>query len=101
MISWNAHSFVVCAQKKKRRKEKQFDQLDYTVNDFVVGNGITVNTWANETLEPQANGRHEDFERFVDDACQRQVIGSKIDNKVRDVVDRAVIDVETCMHDTT
>ena len=60
-----------------------------------------MDTLANETLEPQNNGRQEDFERFVDGACQRQVIGSETDNKIRDVVDRAFIDVETRMHDMT
>ena len=100
--SQTSHSLkMVCAPKKKRRKEKHFDELDYTVNDFFIGNGITVDTLANETLEPQNNGRQEDFERFVDDACQRQVIGSETDNKIRDVVDRAFIDVETRMHDMT
>ena len=58
-----------------------------------------MNTLANETLEPQANDRCEDFERVVDSASQNQLIGSNTDDRIRDVVDTAVIAVENFMHD--
>ena len=90
---------MVSTREKKRPNKRQLNQLDKTLNNFVIGNGITVSIFGNETLEPQANGRHENFERVVDSASQNQVIGSNTDEKIRDAVDNAVIAVENCMHD--
>ena len=47
--------------KKKCQNKIQLSQLDETLNDFVIGNGTTVNTMANEGLELQANGYHQNL----------------------------------------
>ena len=73
--------------------------MDETSNDFVIGNGITANTLENETLEPQPNGRHEDFEKIIDNNSQNQVIGNNTDDRIRDAADIAVIVVENCIPD--
>ena len=52
---------MVSTRKNKSQNNKQLSQLDKILKDFVIGNGITVNPSGNETLEPQANGRYEDF----------------------------------------
>ena len=52
---------MVSTRKSKSHNKRQLSQSDETLNDFVIGNGVTVKTLGNETLEPQANGRHEDF----------------------------------------
>ena len=89
---------MVSARKKKRQNKKHFDQLDETLNDYVIGNGITVSTLVSETLEPQAKGRLEKFENFVDSASQNKVIGSNTDERIIDAFDTAVIAVENaCM----
>ena len=90
---------MVSTRRKKSQNKKQFIRLDDTLIDFVFGKGTTVNTMAKEALESQATGHHEDFERFVDNASQKQVIGSNTDGKIRNVVDSAVIVVENLMHD--
>ena len=53
--------------------EKQFSQLK-TLNGFIIGNATNVSVMENETLEQQANGQHNDFEKFVDSASGKQVI---------------------------
>ena len=53
----------------------------------------------NENLEQQANGRHRDLERIVDNASQNQVIGNKTDNRIRDAVNSTVIAVGKRVHD--
>ena len=66
---------------------------------FVIGNGTTVNTMGNGSLEKQANGRHEDSGGIVDSASQNQVIGSNTDDRIKNAVDSAFIAVENCMYD--
>ena len=90
---------MVSARQKKSRNRGQLNRLDENSNYFVIGNGITVNTLGNENLEPQSNGRHDDFERVLDSARQNEVIGSNTDNRIRDAVDSVVIAVKKCMHD--
>ena len=54
----------------------------------------------NETLEEQQNiGQQNDFERFVDSACQNQVIENIIDDKIKRAVNNAVFTVKKCMHE--
>ena len=89
------------ARKNKSQNKKQFIRLHETLNDFVIGNGITMNTLGNEILELQANGRNEHFEKVVDSASQNQVIGNNIDDRIGNMVDSAVIAVENRMHDVT
>ena len=75
--------------------------MDETLNDFGIGNGITLNTLGNETLEPQANGQNEKFGRVVKGASQNQVIAINTDDRIRDSVDCADIAVKNCMLDAT
>ena len=72
--------------------------MDDTVNDFVIGNGSTVNAMENEASESQAKGHHEDFDMIVDSRSQNQVIGSITDDKIRNAVDCAVIAVKNRLH---
>ena len=90
---------MVCTREKNSRNKRQLVQLDENLNDFVIGSGITTNTLGNETSERQANDRHGDFERFVDNASQNQVTGNNTDDKIRDAVNSAVIVVKNCTHD--
>ena len=53
----------------------------------------------NETLEQQTNGQHDDFEAFVGNASQNQVMEKIIDDKIKRAVENAVLTVENCMHD--
>ena len=87
---------MVSTRRKKTLNKRQFNQLDETLNDFVICNGITTTTLGNETLEPEVNGRHRDFERIFDNASQNQVIGSSTDDRIRD---SAVIAVNNRMLD--
>ena len=90
---------MVSTRKKKCQNTRHFSRLDETLNDFVTGNITTVKTMANEALESQVNGHHEDFEKIVDSASQNQVIGIITDDKIRNAVASAVFAVENCMHD--
>ena len=57
---------MVSARKKKGRNKRQFSWMDDTANNFVIGNGTTVNTMRNEALESQAHGYQENFgEEFL------------------------------------
>ena len=56
---------MVSTRKKKGQNKKQLNPSDEILNDFVIGNGTTQNTMGNETLESQADGRHEDFQKVV------------------------------------
>ena len=47
----------------------------------------------NESLEQQANGRHRYFERIVDNASLKQVIGNNTDGRIRDAIDSAFVAV--------
>ena len=55
----------------------------------------------NEALKSHAYGHHEDFERIVDSASQKQVRESNTVDGIRNVVESAVIVVENRMHDAT
>ena len=90
---------MASTREKKSQNKRQFSELDETLTDFVIGNRITTNTLGNETLKLQANGSYEDFEWTVANASQNQVIGSNTDNRMKDAVDSAVINVEIRMHD--
>ena len=90
---------MVSTRKKNCHNKKRPNQLDGTLKNFVIDNGITAITFGNETFEPQANGCHEDLEKIVDNTCQNQVIRNNTDDRVRDMVDSAVFAVESCMRD--
>ena len=71
--------------------------MDEILNDFVIGNGIIVNTTGNEALESRDNGRHEDFEKIVERASQNKAPWS--DTTESDAVENAVFAVENRIHD--
>ena len=75
--------------------------MNGTLNDFVIASGINVSAIENETLDPQTNDyySYNDFERVAESASQNQFPGSCSYEKVRKTVDKAVLIVETCMHD--
>ena len=51
----------------------------------------------NDTLEQQTNGLYNDSEIVVRNTTQNQVIGNNIDDKIRKVIDNAVMTVEKRM----
>ena len=73
------------------QNKRQPNRYDEKQNDFVIGIGITVTTLSNETLEPQAEGRHADF---AGGASQNLVIRSKTNDRMRDMLNNAFIAVE-------
>ena len=73
--------------------------MDETLNDFVIGNGTTVDFMRNEGSELEADGHHKNFVGIVDSASQNQVIGSNTDDRIRNAVDSAVIAVKNCLYD--
>ena len=73
--------------------------MNGSLYDFVIVDGNIVSAVGNDTLEPQTNGHYNDFERIIDNARQKQVIGNSIDDKIRKTVDNAVLTVENLMHD--
>ena len=50
-------------------------------------------------LEHQTNGLYNDSERIFGNTSQNLVIGNNIDNKIRKLIDNAVMTVENCMQD--
>ena len=90
---------MVSTRKKKGQSERQLSRLDEFLNDFVIGNGTTVNAMGNEALKSQAYGHHEDFERIVESTNRNQVIGGNTDERIRNAINSAVIVVENRKHD--
>ena len=70
-----------------------------TLKGFNIGNGTNVNAMENETLEQQTNGPHNRIESFENKLSQNQFLESNTDDKIRNAIDNAVIDLENCMHD--
>ena len=89
---------MVSTRKMKGRNKKQFNPLKDTLNDFVIGNGNTVNTLEHEALESQTTGHHEHFERNIDSASQNLVIVNNFDDGIKNAVDSAVFVVENRMN---
>ena len=90
---------MLSTPKKKNQHKRQLSKLNETLNDFIIGNNTNFGVSENENLEQQANGRHKDFERNVDNASQNQVIGKNSGDKIRDAANSAVIVVENRLHD--
>ena len=93
---------MVSVGKKKNQQRRQFNQLTDTLNDFVIGNNSNIFAIGNETLQPQANGRYDNAEKtFYGEniTYQNEVIENNIDDKLRKLVDVAVLTVENRMHD--
>ena len=90
---------IVSTRRKTNQQKRQLNQLNEILIDAVIGNNDNMGAAENENLEQQANGRHRDFERIVDDASQNRVIGNNTDDRIRDAVDSAVIVVQNPMQD--
>ena len=90
---------MVSTRKKKGRNKRQFSRLGDTLDDFVIGNGNSVNTMESEALESQANGHHEDFAETVDCASPNQLIISNTEDRLGNAVDSAVFVVGNILHD--
>ena len=90
---------MVSTRRRRGQRKRQFSRFGEILNDFVFGNGTTVNTMGNVALESQANGHHEDFEIIVDNESQNQIIGSNIHGRIRNVVDSAGVVVKNLMQD--
>ena len=90
---------MVSTRKKKNQQKKQLCQLNETLNDFLIGNGTNENAMKKQTLEQQANGPHNNFEKFDNSCSQNQLLGSNTDDKIRNAVENAVIAVDNRMQD--
>ena len=92
---------MVSTRKKKNQQTRQFSQLNETLNDFIIGTKTNAGVLENVTLESQTDGHFSNLEKIVDgeiSACQNQVTGNNIDDKIRKVVDNAIKTVENCIH---
>ena len=84
---------MVYTRKWKNQQKKQFIQLNETLNDFVIGSNANAFVVGKDALDYQADGYYFDPERSFDGeirACQNQIIGKNIDDKIRIAVDNAV-----------
>ena len=84
---------MVSTLKKKNQQKKQFIQLNKILNDFVLGSKNKACVIENEFLESPTDGHYSNPEIIVDgeiSACQNQVIGNNIDDKIRKMVDNAI-----------
>ena len=71
---------MVSTRKKKYQHKRQLDQLNETLNDFVIDNNTNACAIANETLERQTNGFSINFWRIAvseNSARQHQVLEKK------------------------
>ena len=58
--------------------------LNETLSDFIIGTSTNENALANDTLEQQTNGQHNNSEKLVDCASQNQIMEITIgDNFLR------------------
>ena len=95
---------MVSTRKKKNQHKTQLNQLNETLNDFVIGKDTNACAVRDGALETQTNSPPNNFGRFVVDEnveCQNQVIGNRIDDKIKKAVDSDVMAVENRMHDAS
>ena len=93
---------MVSTRQKKRQQKIQFIQVNETSNQFVIGNHSNSNAIGTETLGLQTNRLSKKFGRTTigeNSATRNQVVGEKIDNRMREVVVKAVIVVKNPLHD--
>ena len=90
---------IVLTRKYRNQPQKQLSQLNDTLNDFNLASGTNVSAMENETWEQQTNGQPKEFQIFVDNATQNQVMEIKMDDKNRRAVDNAVLTVDTRIND--
>ena len=84
---------MVSTRKKRKQQKKQLSQINETLHDFVIGSNTNVGVIENETLESQTDGHYSNSEKIADveiSACQNEVIGNNIDDRIRKVLDNSV-----------
>ena len=94
---WTNLHKMVSKRKKKSLQKRHLSQLNETFNDFVIGNNTNASAMGNETLEPQANGRYNNFDKIV--AGENSAWQNKVIENIRKAVNSAVMTVENRMHD--
>ena len=90
------------ANGRTNRKEKQFIELNETLNDFIIGSNTNVFVIRDEAMEPQADGYYINPEKIVAaeiSNCQNQVEGNNFDAKFRKTFLNAVNTVKNRMRD--
>ena len=101
-------NLIICTKlvstcKRRNQQKNQLSQLNETLNDFVIVINTNVGVMENETVEPQTDGRYNNWKRIFDDeinSCQYQVIENSMDDKIKNALYKAVMAVENRMHDT-
>ena len=84
----------------KNQQKRQLNQLNEAFS--LVASSTNVDLIENETLKSLTDDHYNSPEKIIDGeitACQIQVLGKDIDDKIRKAVDKAVITVENCIHD--
>ena len=92
---------MVYTRKWKNQQKRQFIQLNDILNDFVIGSDANVFVVGKDALEHQADRYYNNPERSFDgeiSACQNQIIGKNLDNKIGKRVRNAVRTVKNRMH---
>ena len=93
---------MVSTHKVRSQQKRQSSQINKTSNNFVCGSNTNVGLIENETLESQNDGHYSNSEKNADgeiSACQNEVIGINIDDRIRKAVDSSVKTVENGLHD--
>ena len=57
--------------RKKKQKKWKLSQFAETLNNFVLGNSVSVNVSESKKLEQQTKGQFNDFEKFENSARQK------------------------------
>ena len=92
----------VSTRKKKQQQKRQHSRLNETSNSFEIDNDTNTSASENETLESQTNSRPKKIGRIIfgwNSACHDQVRENSIGDRIRKVVDNAVMTVANRMHD--
>ena len=69
---------MVSTRMKKSQKKMHLSQLDETLNDFVIGNGITEDIIRNEGSKLQADGHQEEFGEVLTVRVRTKSKGGKL-----------------------
>ena len=95
-------NWFLLRRRKKHQYKRQPNELNETLNDFIVRNNTNAGAIGNKTLELRTSGLVNNFGRpTVDEnsAHQDQVIEKNFAVKIREEVDNAVMVVENRVHD--
>ena len=92
---------MVSARKRRSQQKRQLSQINETSDDFVIGSNTNVGEIENEAWESQTDGHYSNSEKIADveiSACQNEVIGNNIDDRIRKVVDSSIKTVKNRMY---